>query len=199
MEKKLVKRFEAHASDFDVSQSGSKEYHMPAVEASEKVTGMLEASNSHSPSALVDVSDQYRGPQLHNEIEIERIGSAPSQAVTATALDDDPMELSQWKRLNVTTKQLKADYPKAKIRKMKKFYSRQNALIDQFLQSGDEERLAALDMEQNGPKIKFAIYGSAGVNFCLFIIQMYAAVTTGSLSLFATAADAVVSGLQYAR
>ncbi|KAE9972061.1 hypothetical protein BLS_004201 [Venturia inaequalis] len=45
-------------------------------------------------------------------------------------------------------------------------------------------------MEANGPKIKFAIYMSSGVNFCLFVIQMYAAITMGSLSLFATAADA---------
>ncbi|KAE9977661.1 hypothetical protein EG328_001876 [Venturia inaequalis] len=45
-------------------------------------------------------------------------------------------------------------------------------------------------MEANGPKIKFAIYLSSGVNYCLFVIQMYAAITTGSLSLFATAADA---------
>jgi divalent metal cation (Fe/Co/Zn/Cd) transporter len=63
-------------------------------------------------------------------------------------------------------------------------------LIDQFLQSGDEERLAALDDLENGPKVKFAVNASFVVNFCLFIIQMYAAVSTGSLSLFATAADA---------
>jgi hypothetical protein len=87
---------------------------------------------------------------------------------------------------------MKDEHPKANKKKMKKFYTRQNALIDQFLQSGDEERLAALDMEVNGPKIKFAIYASSGVNFCLFIIQMYAAISTGSLSLFATAADAFV-------
>jgi hypothetical protein len=63
-------------------------------------------------------------------------------------------------------------------------------LIDQFLQSGDEERLAALDHLENGPKVKFAVNASFVVNFFLFIIQMYAAISTGSLSLFATAADA---------
>ena len=63
-------------------------------------------------------------------------------------------------------------------------------MIDQFLQSGDEERLAALDTVENGPKVKFAVNASFVVNFCLFIIQMYAAISTGSLSLFATAADA---------
>ena len=85
---------------------------------------------------------------------------------------------------------MKTDYPTANKRHMKKFYTRQNALIDQFLQSGDEERLAALDTIENGPKVKFAVNASFAVNFCLFIIQMYAAISTGSLSLFATAADA---------
>jgi divalent metal cation (Fe/Co/Zn/Cd) transporter len=85
---------------------------------------------------------------------------------------------------------MRAEHPEAKDKQMKKFYTRQNALIDQFLESGDEERLAALDMQENGPKVRFAVNASFLVNFCLFIIQMYAAISTGSLSLFATAADA---------
>lgn len=85
---------------------------------------------------------------------------------------------------------MKTDHPAANKKHMKKFYTRQNALIDQFLQSGDEERLAAIDTLENGPKVRFAVNASFLVNFFLFIIQMYAAISTGSLSLFATAADA---------
>ncbi|KAF2119026.1 cation diffusion facilitator 1 [Lophiotrema nucula] len=108
----------------------------------------------------------------------------------STANNGDPLGLGQHRRANVTGAQMKSDYPAANKRHMKKFYNRQNALIDQFLQSGDEERLAAIDTMENGPKVKFAVNASFTVNFCLFIIQMYAAVSTGSLSLFATAADA---------
>jgi hypothetical protein len=107
-----------------------------------------------------------------------------------TASSEDPMDLGRHRRSNVSQKQMKIDHPAGKPRHMKKFYNRQNALIDQFLQSGDEERLAALDTIENGPKVKFAVNASFTVNFCLFVIQMYAAVSTGSLSLFATAADA---------
>lgn len=107
-----------------------------------------------------------------------------------TLSGDDPLGLGRHRRSNVTRKQMKLDHPTAKEKHMKKFYNRQNALIDQFLQSGDEERLAALDMEENGPKVRFAVNASFVVNFCLFIIQLYAAISTGSLSLFATAADA---------
>jgi cation diffusion facilitator family transporter len=46
------------------------------------------------------------------------------------------------------------------------------------------------DAAKNGGKVKFAVYASSTVNFCLIVIQLYAAISTGSLSLFATAADA---------
>ncbi|KAF2878264.1 cation diffusion facilitator 1 [Massariosphaeria phaeospora] len=109
--------------------------------------------------------------------------------VTTTSMED-PLDLGRHRRSNITQKQMKEDHPAAAPRRMKKFYTRQNALIDQFLESGDEERLAALDTIENGPKVKFAVNASFVVNFFLFIIQMYAAISTGSLSLFATAADA---------
>lgn len=105
----------------------------------------------------------------------------------------DPLAFEARKRANVTSKQIKADYPKGNKRKLKKYYTRQNELIDQFLGAGDEERLGIAEDLKMGPKIKFAINASFSVNFCLFCIQLYAAVSTGSLSLFATAADAFVS------
>ncbi len=80
-----------------------------------------------------------------------------------------------------------------KTRKVKKYYNRQNALIDAYLGSADEEAAEIEDEKDNGGKVKFAVYGSTTVNLFLFIIQLYAAVSTGSLSLFGTAADAFVS------
>jgi hypothetical protein len=133
------------------------------------------------------------------ELRTDTIEQLPSvdNASTREAKDDvtitvnsDPLDLSKHRREGVTQKQMKQDHPLAKPKHMKKFYTRQNALIDQFLQSGDEERLAALDHLENGPKVRFAVNASFVVNFCLFVIQLYAAVSTGSLSLFATAADA---------
>ncbi|KAF1917849.1 cation efflux family-domain-containing protein [Ampelomyces quisqualis] len=110
--------------------------------------------------------------------------------VTITGNSADPLRYGRHRRKDISQKQMKAEHPLAKPRHMKKFYTRQNALIDQFLQSGDEERLAALDHLENGPKVNFAVNASFLVNFFLFIIQIYAAISTGSLSLFATAADA---------
>lgn len=69
---------------------------------------------------------------------------------------------------------------------------RQNVLIDDFLNSHEEEARDAQDQADNGWKVRVAVNASSLVNFCLFIIQLYAAISTGSLALFATAADAFV-------
>ncbi|KAI1073436.1 cation efflux family-domain-containing protein [Whalleya microplaca] len=102
----------------------------------------------------------------------------------------DPMNFSRHRRENVSHKQMKIDHPKGNKRQLKKFYSRQNELIDQFLGADDEERQQVEEDIRMAPKINFAVRASFVVNFCLFVIQLYAAVSTGSLSLFATAADA---------
>ncbi|KAF8857277.1 hypothetical protein BDZ45DRAFT_653093 [Acephala macrosclerotiorum] len=111
---------------------------------------------------------------------------------TITAASNDPYALEHSKRADVTRRSILLDHPtgKKKVRKIKKYYNRQNALIDSYLGSADEEALEHEDALKNGGKIKFAVYGSSKVNFFLFIIQLYAAVSTGSLSLFGTAADA---------
>lgn len=100
------------------------------------------------------------------------------------------MLFERHRKEDVSKAQMKKEYPLGNKRKLKKYYTRQNELIDQFLGSGDEERLAIAEEVKMGPRIRFAVNASFIVNFCLFCIQLYAAVSTGSLSLFATAADA---------
>ncbi|KIE03851.1 cation diffusion facilitator 1, partial [Metarhizium majus ARSEF 297] len=93
-------------------------------------------------------------------------------------------------KLEDVDKEVSSRYTKRNRKKLKSFYSNQNELIDQYLGVGDEEQLAAEEERRMRPKIRFAVYASFAVNLCLFIIQLYAAISTGSLSLFATAADA---------
>lgn len=115
-------------------------------------------------------------------------------ASQATAFNpDDPLGLGRHRKEDITRAQIKKEHPSGSTlgrRKLRKYYTRQNELIDQFLGAGDEERLAVAEEVKMGPKIRFAVNASFIVNFCLFCIQLYAAVSTGSLSLFATAADA---------
>ncbi|KAI8945881.1 cation efflux family-domain-containing protein [Xylaria longipes] len=95
----------------------------------------------------------------------------------------DPLELGRHRRNNVTSHQLKSDYPNGNQKKLKRFYTQQNKLIDQFLGAEDEERLQVEEDARMAPRIKFAINASFAVNFGLFVIQVYAAASTGSLSV----------------
>jgi hypothetical protein len=141
-----------------------------------------------SPSPTVTQGDSLTSSEVQRNIS--------NDDDTITAASDDPYALRDSKRADVTRKSILIDYPQSKSRKIKKYYNRQNALIDAYLGSADEEALEHEDALKNGGKVKFAIYGSSTVNFFLFIIQMYAAVSTGSLSLFGTAADAFVGSSQ---
>lgn len=114
---------------------------------------------------------------------------ASVRTATATSVDynaSDPLNFGRHRRDNVTQRQMKIDHPDGNKRKLKKFYTRQNDLIDQFLGADDEERLAVEEDVRMGPKIKFAVNASFVANFCLFVIQLYAAISTGSLSVWHT-------------
>ncbi|CAG8032444.1 unnamed protein product [Penicillium salamii] len=106
-----------------------------------------------------------------------------------TPPEEDPLNLKQFKTTIVEQKKQWIPYSSGD-EKLSGFYKQQNEMIEGFLSSGDEERLKAEDEAQNGGKVKLAVRASFVVNFCLFIIQLYAAISTGSLALFATAADA---------
>ena len=101
----------------------------------------------------------------------------------------DPLSFGRHRRDNVTRRQMGIDHPNGDKKKLKKYYTRQNELIDQFLGAGDEEQLAVEEDIRVAPKIKFAVYASFTVNFFLFIIQLYAAISTGSLSVPSLAAQ----------
>lgn len=117
--------------------------------------------------------------------------SDPASAPNETVIEDthvfnpaDPLNFGRHRRHDTSLAQLKSDHPNAKPKKVKRFYTRQNKMIDQFLNADDEERLAVEEDVRVGPKIRFAVNASFVANFCLFVIQLYAAVSTGSLSVW---------------
>ncbi|POR33457.1 Metal tolerance protein 3 [Tolypocladium paradoxum] len=86
--------------------------------------------------------------------------------------------------------------PKRDARKLRGFYENQNAAIERMLKSVDEHRADARQ-EQGDDQLKFriAIYGSLAANILLAGLQLYAAISSGSLSLFTTMADAIFDPL----
>ncbi|PWN44525.1 hypothetical protein IE81DRAFT_364798 [Ceraceosorus guamensis] len=77
-------------------------------------------------------------------------------------------------------------------KRMREFYDEQNLHIERLLKpmhqhaSEDAEEMASV-----GRSVKFLIYINIAANFVLAGLQLFAAISSGSLSLFATAADSV--------
>lgn len=81
-------------------------------------------------------------------------------------------------------------------RKLQGFYESQNSVIERMLKSVEEHRAEAR-REAGDDQLKFrtAIYGSLAANIVLSALQLYAAISSGSLSLFTTMADAIFDPL----
>ncbi|KAJ9072815.1 hypothetical protein DSO57_1023222 [Entomophthora muscae] len=102
-------------------------------------------------------------------------------SITIGPSTGDPLHLYGKRKSEDELKALK-DSGKSKAHS---FYVNQNELIDSLLAPiGPDE-----DDSENLLKLKIAIYGSVAANVLLFLLQLYAAVKSGSLSLFATMAD----------
>lgn len=77
-------------------------------------------------------------------------------------------------------------------RKLEKFYEAQNENIERLLKSVDDHRRDAKEEEgANHLKYKIAVVGSLVANILLAVLQLYAAASSKSLSLFTTMADSV--------
>lgn len=141
------------------------------------------AENAPAAVAAGETSSSKDGNPSSTVVEQGPSVEASAATSSAAELNPDPLNFGRHRRDNVSQRQMKIDHPNGNKRKLKKFYTRQNELIDQFLGADDEERQQVEEDARVAPKIKFAVNASFTVNFCLFVIQLYAAVSTGSLSV----------------
>lgn len=117
--------------------------------------------------------------------------------------ENDPFQLSmkiksdaEIDRIQANTARRRShpDAPCAKNSKSKvqTFYRSQNKNIERLLKPVDEHVRAAREYNaQNQLKYRIAVYGSFVANIALAILQVYAAVSSMSLSLFTTMADSI--------
>jgi cation diffusion facilitator family transporter len=76
--------------------------------------------------------------------------------------------------------------------KLQGFYEAQNSNIERLLKPVDEHIRQAKELNTaNHLRYQIAVYGSFAANVVLAILQVFAAVASGSLSLFTTMADAI--------
>lgn len=86
--------------------------------------------------------------------------------------------------------------PVARESAIRRYYEEQNASIRSFLKPVDAHEQEAGD-ERDGSNLKYkiAVRGSLAANVVLSGLQLYGAVSTGSLSLFTTMADSIFDPL----
>ncbi|KAL0576419.1 hypothetical protein V5O48_005555 [Marasmius crinis-equi] len=140
---------------------------------------MASTSSPSSPKpATLDVMSQ---------LDVER---SPADDVTLNASDPyalraklkDPNDIAQLRKRG-----------NSKVQKgIGKFYKDQNRQIEAMLKSlGTHAQEGSDDVEENALKVKIAVRASFICNCALAILQLYAAISSLSLSFFATAADSV--------
>lgn len=145
---------------------------------------------------------------------VEPADSAPQMRVTPrdeegnpppryTTLND-PLQLSAKIKSPDDIKAIKANMARkrdrcapsilgrSQLKKLQGFYETQNENIERLLTPVEEHVRAARELNtQQQLKYKIAVYGSFAANVVLSIVQMYGAISSGSLSLFTTMADAI--------
>ena len=123
-------------------------------------------------------------------------------------LENDPYGLSLAYKTESDLEQIKANTsrkrdgskcvpkPRGNVKRVQGFYENQNAAIERMLKSVEQHRDEA-SQEQGDDQLKFriAVYGSLAANVLLTALQLYAAISSGSLSLFTTMADAIFDPL----
>ncbi|KAI8872724.1 hypothetical protein GQ42DRAFT_119009 [Ramicandelaber brevisporus] len=139
------------------------------------------------------------------------VAEGPTQAefitppVSPTSGRHDPLQLARHRLSDDAVAEAKRRGGK----KLAKFYENQNELIDDLLTplldaDADDDELdeKAAEMRAADSKrqlaLRIAVNGSFAANVMLFILQVYAAVSSGSLSLFATMADSFMDLLSSA-
>ena len=138
----------------------------------------------------------------HNTIN----GDVEGQQSSSFTRENDPYNLSESLKTDIELQSMRADISRKRdgfgpitlnkestqARKVQKFYEEQNENIHRFLKPVHEHIRTAKEVEEaNQLKLKIAVTGSFVANLCLAVIQVYGALTSHSLSLFATTADAV--------
>jgi divalent metal cation (Fe/Co/Zn/Cd) transporter len=84
------------------------------------------------------------------------------------------------------------DQSRRKGKKVAEFYNNQNERIDTLLKPlSTLSAEGAQEVTDNAYRIKLAVNISFGFNCILAVLQLYAAITSGSLALFATMVDSV--------
>jgi cation diffusion facilitator family transporter len=160
-------------------------------------------------SSTVDEHDAVERHPSHAGTDVEsQFTVGRNSRIARMAGESDPFGLSSSYKTDSDLDQIKANSsrkrersrqkpgPKRDPRKVEGFYQNQNAVIERMLKSVEEHRAEARQ-EQGDDQLKFrvAVWGSLIANIVLAALQLYAAISSGSLALITTMADAIFDPL----
>ncbi|KAK3377741.1 hypothetical protein B0H63DRAFT_495564 [Podospora didyma] len=161
------------------------------VEAESQMAGRLPLVGAENdPYGL---SQRYKTAAELAEIKANtsrKRDARPSSSDASAGDNASPSKFSSTTKLGKYIKPFGHDANQA--RRLQGFYEAQNETIERLLKSVEEHRAEARQ-EHGDDHLKFqiAVWGSLVANVVLTVLQLYAAITSGSLSLFTTMADAI--------
>lgn len=144
----------------------------------------------HTTNGNVGDIEGQRPPKYTRENDPYQLASAYKSASELSAIRAN----SSRKRDGCGPISFNKDAHKAK--KIQGFYESQNENIERLLKPVDDHRAEAKQADSdNHLKFQIAVYGSFIANVVLAGLQLYGAISSGSLSLFTTMADAIFDPL----
>ncbi|KAH6889992.1 hypothetical protein B0T10DRAFT_44565 [Thelonectria olida] len=168
------------------------------------------ASTAVEPNVVDDGETIARNPSHLTDVESQLTAGRRRLPGIAAGLENDPYGLSLSYKTDSDLEQIKANTsrkrdgagvrkcvpgapgPKSSARRVRGFYKNQNVKIERMLKSVEEHRDEARhEAGEDQLKFQIAVWGSLAANICLVALQLYAAISSGSLSLFTTMADAI--------
>jgi len=168
----------------------------------------IQSNHSSKPGTSTAFEPVTPGAEDHDPIHrsTSNIGDLEGQRPPRYTSENDPYRLSDSYKdekdlediaANTSRKRdgcgpIKFNRDAYKARKLKKFYEAQNENIERMLKPVADHRAEA-QQEAGDDHLKFqiAVYGSFAANIALAGLQLYGAISSGSLSLFTTMADAI--------
>lgn len=185
--------FHLHPNGSELSRSGTPRQSKPSSTApgtSTAVEPVIPGSEDNDPISrhthgVADLEDQ-RPPRYSQENDPYQLSSAFK--------DRSELDLiaANTSRKRDGCGPIKFNKEAYKARTIQKFYETQNEKIERMLKPVEDHRAEARQ-EAGDDHVKFqiAVYGSFAANMALAALQIYGAISSGSLSLFTTMADAI--------
>lgn len=158
----------------------------------------------HAPSDSTQRAAYHRNSNSSEDVERNdlpayEVASDPFRLRSGLKTDDEIASIkanTSRKRSGKTCVPVTKGKDALHANKIKGFYEAQNENIERLLKPVDEHVRQAKDQHgSEALQVKIAVNGSFAANICLAILQLYAAIASGSLSLFTTMADSIFDPL----